>query len=55
MRDFVFDHHFLERWQQLLPHAQTHKFDDAGHYLLEDAHEQAIPLIKDFLASTEEI
>jgi cis-3-alkyl-4-acyloxetan-2-one decarboxylase len=52
MHDFVFDHHFLTRFQQLLPHAQTHQFPDAGHYLLEDSHEQVIPLVKKFLASS---
>lgn len=52
MKDFVFDHHFLARWQQLLPQAQVHCFEDAGHYVLEDAYEQIIPLIQQFLAST---
>jgi haloalkane dehalogenase len=48
-RDFVFDHHFLTRWKQLLPHAEVHRFDDCGHYILEDAAAEVIPLIETFL------
>jgi haloalkane dehalogenase len=29
----------------------VHTFDDAGHYVLEDAHEEILPLIRDFLQS----
>ncbi len=36
-RDFVFDRHFLHRWQQLLPQAESHVYPDCGHYILEDA------------------
>ncbi len=49
LRDFVFDRHFLRVWQEKLPTAQTHAFADAGHYVLEDAHERIVPLVKDFL------
>lgn len=48
-RDFVFDHHFLERWQALLPDAEVHRFPDAGHYVLEDARDAIIPLVRRFL------
>jgi pimeloyl-ACP methyl ester carboxylesterase len=51
MKDFVFDVHFLNRWIELFPDAQVHRFDNAGHYVLEDAHEQIIPLIQNFLAT----
>lgn len=50
MRDFVFDRHFLAEWQRHFPHAETHTWPDCGHYLLEDAGDEAIPLVKDFLA-----
>ena len=30
--------------------AETHTFADAGHYVLEDAHERIVPLVADFLA-----
>ena len=48
MRDFVFDVHFLRRWEELFPAAKVHRFEDAGHYVLEDAHERIIPLVKEF-------
>ncbi len=50
MKDFVFDIHFLNRWIELFPAAQVHRFPDAGHYVLEDAHERIIPLVQKFLA-----
>ena len=49
-KDFVFDHHFLSRWQQLLPHARVHRFADSGHYVLEDSAAEIIPLIDRFLS-----
>ncbi len=50
MRDFVFDEHFLAGWQRHFPHAETHTWPDCGHYLLEDAGDEAIMRVKDFLA-----
>ena len=49
MKDFVFDIHFLNRWIELFPLAEVHRFDEAGHYVLEDAGEQIIPLMRRFL------
>ncbi len=50
MKDFVFDKHFLAQWEQHWPHAEVHRFPDCGHYILEDAHEEIIPLVEEFLA-----
>jgi haloalkane dehalogenase len=50
LRDFVFDDAFLAEWRRRLPHAEAHTFADAGHYVLEDAHERIVPLVADFLA-----
>ncbi|MGB0894497.1 MAG: alpha/beta fold hydrolase [Parashewanella sp.] len=50
LKDFVFDKHFLGQWRQRLPQAQVQEFDDCGHYILEDASDEVIALIKDFLA-----
>jgi haloalkane dehalogenase len=50
MRDFVFDHHFLEQWEQHLPQAEIHRYEDAGHFVLEDAAGEIAPLVQDFLA-----
>ncbi len=49
MRDFVFDHHFLNEWQRRFPKAGVMRFDDAGHYVLEDAGEEIIPRVGAFL------
>jgi cis-3-alkyl-4-acyloxetan-2-one decarboxylase len=48
-KDFVFDHHFLAEWQRRFPNAEVHRFPKAGHYILEDARESVIPLIREFL------
>lgn len=53
LKDFVFDKHFLAEWQQRFPDAQVHAFDDCGHYILEDASEEVVPLVKDFLIASE--
>lgn len=49
MRDFCFTPWFLDRWQQYFPAAEVHRFDDAGHYLLEDAGEAIVPIVERFL------
>lgn len=51
-QDFVFDDAFLAEWRRRWPHAESHVFEDAGHYVLEDAHERIIPLMKRFLRDT---
>jgi pimeloyl-ACP methyl ester carboxylesterase len=50
MRDFVFDRHFLAEWQRHLPRAETHTWPDCGHYLLEDALDEVIMRVREFLA-----
>jgi cis-3-alkyl-4-acyloxetan-2-one decarboxylase len=49
MKDFVFDHHFLKEWEARFPDAEIHRFEDVGHYILEDAPEDVIPLVQQFL------
>lgn len=49
-KDFVFDRQFLEEWRQRFPDAEVHSFPDCGHYILEDAKEEVIPIISKFLA-----
>lgn len=48
-KDFVFDRHFLAEWRKHLPDAEVHQFADAGHYVLEDASEEILPLVSSFL------
>jgi len=50
-RDFVFDHHFLAVWRRVFPSAEVHEFADCGHYVLEDAADRIIPLVKSFLVA----
>ena len=49
MRDFVFDPDYLQEWRLRFPQAEVHQFDDAGHYLLEDAADRVVPLVRRFL------
>lgn len=49
-QDFVFDRHFLNRWRESFPDAEIHSFADCGHYILEDARDEVIPLIRRFLS-----
>ncbi|SNB46803.1 alpha/beta fold hydrolase [Geobacter sp. DSM 9736] len=50
--DFVFDRHFLAEWVRRFPKAELHRFPEHGHYILEDAGDEVIPLISAFLRST---
>lgn len=47
--DFVFDRHFLDEWRRFFPLAEVHVFADAGHYVLEDAGAEILPLVRNFL------
>ncbi len=49
LKDFVFSEHFLLEWERRFPDAEAHRFADAGHYILEDASEEVVPLIQEFL------
>ena len=40
-------HRFLE----FFPKAEVHPLADAGHYVVEDAYEQIVPLVEEFLQS----
>jgi len=50
MKDKVFDIRYLEKWIEYFPHAQVHRFEDCGHYVLEDARQEIGQLVVDFLA-----
>ncbi|GAM11029.1 haloalkane dehalogenase [Geobacter sp. OR-1] len=47
--DFVFDRYFLAEWQQRFPNAEVHSYPDCGHYILEDARDEVVPLISEFI------
>lgn len=48
-KDFVFDRSFLAKWQSYFPQAEVHPFADCGHYILEDARAEILPIIRNFL------
>ncbi|MES2692914.1 MAG: alpha/beta fold hydrolase [Verrucomicrobiota bacterium] len=49
-RDFCFNDRFLARWREVLPHARVQRLADAGHYVLDDARDEVVPLISSFFA-----
>lgn len=49
MKDFVFDRHFLAEWEKRFPNAEVHRFEESGHYILEDEGEEILGLVKKFL------
>jgi cis-3-alkyl-4-acyloxetan-2-one decarboxylase len=50
MKDFVFSSEFLEEWKRRLPQAEVYEFADCGHYILEDAADDVISLIDEFVS-----
>jgi pimeloyl-ACP methyl ester carboxylesterase len=48
-QDFCFDAHALAGWTSRFPRAVVHRFQDAGHYVVEEAHEHIVPLIRQFM------
>ena len=49
MQDFVFGPKVLDIWGTIFPLAQVCRYDTAGHYVLEDAQDELIPTIVEFL------
>lgn len=55
MKDWCFSPHFLKRFrEEFFPNAETWEIDDAGHYVIEDAHERIIPVVEQFLQKSAE-
>lgn len=48
-KDFCFNDYFLNRWKEIYPDAQVHEYQEAGHYILEDAKEDVIKEIHNFV------
>ncbi|MEE4297277.1 MAG: alpha/beta fold hydrolase [Wenzhouxiangella sp.] len=49
-KDFVFNDDVLALWREKLPEAPVTYYEDAGHYVLEDAVDRIVPLAQRFLA-----
>jgi haloalkane dehalogenase len=52
MKDWCFRPNCLERLLTHFPTAEVHRLADAGHYVVEDAHERILPLMRNFLEKT---
>jgi cis-3-alkyl-4-acyloxetan-2-one decarboxylase len=50
MRDWCFTPACLERFLRHWPQAEVEKYEDAGHYVVEDAHERIVPWVRGFLS-----
>jgi len=48
-KDFCFNDYFLNRWKNIYPDADVKTFKNAGHYVLEDAGDEIITALKNFL------
>lgn len=52
MRDWCFTPDCLERFLQAWPQAEAHRLEDVGHWVLEDAADEAAQIVSQFLANT---
>jgi haloalkane dehalogenase len=48
-KDFCFGPAFLEKFRQLMPHSEFHRFEQAGHFVLEDEQYHCLELMKHFI------
>jgi cis-3-alkyl-4-acyloxetan-2-one decarboxylase len=53
MRDWCFRPDCLERFERIWPQAEVHRLADVGHWVMEDAPEEAVPLVMRFLEQTD--
>jgi cis-3-alkyl-4-acyloxetan-2-one decarboxylase len=53
LKDPIFDRAYLAAWQRRFPGAEVHAFDDAAHWVVEEATERVLPLMRTFLSRTE--
>ena len=49
MRDFVFTGRVLEVFRSHWPHAEVERFENCGHYVLEDASGEVVARVREFL------
>ncbi len=52
MQDWCFRPQCLEMLHSVFSGAEVHRFEDAGHYVIEDAHERIVPILREFLRRT---
>ncbi len=49
IEDFCFNIKFLNKWREIFPLAEVHEILNAGHLVVEDATDEIIPLMEEFL------
>ena len=49
MKDWCFNHEFLDRFRESWPQADVHRLEQAGHYLIEDEPESVVRAMEAFL------
>jgi pimeloyl-ACP methyl ester carboxylesterase len=47
-RDWCFTPAFRRMWSERFPQAEVMAIENAGHYVLEDAHEKVLPWLSEF-------
>jgi haloalkane dehalogenase len=52
MRDWCFRPDCLQRFGDVWPNAEVHRLGDVGHWVLEDAPDEVVPIVERFLAET---
>jgi cis-3-alkyl-4-acyloxetan-2-one decarboxylase len=52
LKDPIFDHAYLDAWRHRFPDAAVHAFDDVGHWVVEEASDRILPLMRAFLTRT---
>lgn len=48
-KDFCFNDHYYSQWKKRFPDVEAHYFEDAGHYVLEDAGVEILERVKKFI------
>jgi haloalkane dehalogenase len=48
-KDWCFTPAFREEWERRFPEAVSHRFTEAGHYVIEDAIDEILPIFRDFV------
>ncbi|MHA1893595.1 MAG: alpha/beta fold hydrolase [Candidatus Helarchaeota archaeon] len=52
LKDFIFPPKIIEVWKKIYPDIEVHEIENASHFLQEDAPEEIIGIIKEFLKRT---
>lgn len=50
LKDPIFDRDYLAAWRRRFPGAEVHALEEAAHWVVEEAHEHILPLMRAFLS-----